>query len=200
MTTPAVAELAGAAEGISLITTPVPVLYASVADLRLILASTDAGVGTADQLSDEQLALAIRQASSRVSVYFGAVYDSSTQQAVPPPLAQDVTLDLAVWYATTYYLKQKDMPPTSPVMLRYTEAMKVLDAVRAGQIDPATLAVGQSVPGGGTGHVINGLPATVFTPEDSNTDVSEDTLFAAVPVDMWMRPRTLGEAWIEYQG
>ena len=41
------------------------VLYASVADLRLILASTDAGVGTADQLSDEQLALAIRQASSR---------------------------------------------------------------------------------------------------------------------------------------
>ena len=178
-----------------------PVLYATISDLRLVLAGTDAGVGTAAQLSDEQLSLALREASSRVSTYFGAVYDSSTPDAVPPPLAEDVTLDLAVWFATTYYLKQKDMPPTSPVQLRYTEAVKVLEDIRSGRVLASVGTAGADIPGGETGHVINGIPA-IFTDADSNTeyDPVAGVLVAAVPPDMWQQRQGLLASLQEGQG
>src|SRR6266568_3836761 len=53
-------------------------LYATIPDLRLVLDSTDAGTGTAAQLSDAQLTLALAAASTRVSTYTGTVFDSST--------------------------------------------------------------------------------------------------------------------------
>ena len=63
-------------------TTPVAsgTLYASVADLRNVMAGTDSGTGTADQLTDAQLVLALYAASNRVSVYAGNLYDSSVPE------------------------------------------------------------------------------------------------------------------------
>jgi phage gp36-like protein len=173
-------------------TSPPAVYYATISDLRLVLDSTDAGTGTAAQLTDAQLDLALRAATDRVSVYAGTAYDPASA----PGLVADLTLDLAAWYATTYYLKQKDMPATHPVMLRYTEAVKILDAVRKGEI---TLDV--SVSAAASARVINRIP-NIFTGEDSNTavDPGTGTLYAATPPELGPSRRLLAGQWLEYAG
>jgi hypothetical protein len=156
-------------------------LYATIPDLRLVLDSTDAGTGTAAQLSDAQLTLAIEAASTRVSIYTGTVWDSSTPALTPPDPLKDIALDLASWWATTYYSKSKEMGPNHPVVLRYTEAMKVLESIRKGEISISALA------GAMGAAVINPLPA-IFTGADSNTYVGSDgTLAADTPSELGRR-------------
>lgn len=159
-------------------------LYASVADLQAVMSGTDLGTGTAAQLGEQQLSLALYAASNRVSVYAGNVYDGSTADANPPPILHDLTLDLACFWAFKTYLKHKSMEPQHPVYLAYVNAMQILNDVRAGKIllDPAT------APGIGseTGTVINRIPP-VFTGNDSNTrvDPRTGTLEADVPLGQW---------------
>jgi phage gp36-like protein len=147
-------------------------LYASVADLRLELSSTDSGTGTPAQLNDEQLTLALYSSSNRVSVYAGNIYDSSVPQADPPPILHDLTLDLACFWAWKTYLKGKAMPADHPAYIAYLNAMQLLRDVRDGKVD---LGVGVA-PGVGdqTGTVINRIPA-VFTGRDSNTRIDPMT-------------------------
>ena len=179
-------------------------LYATVADLRLIMDGTDSGTGTAAQLSDQQLTLALTAASNRVSVFAGNVYDGSSPQATPPDIFHDLTLDLAAFWATVTYRKSKALSADDPVMLRYKDAQALLNAVRDGKLrlDVVTPGgVGQE-----TGHVVNNLPP-IFTGDDSNTTINPMTgaLQADVPADMW-RPGWAdiaeqaggGSAW--YQG
>lgn len=159
-------------------------LYASVDDLRLVMSGTDSGQGTGAQLTDAQLTLALYAASNRVSVYAGNVYDGSGPEAAPPPILHDLTLDLAVFWATKTYLKYKAVENTSPVFTAYTNAMQILNAVRTGTIllDPAVApGIGQE-----TGTVINRVPP-IFTGNDSNTRVSPvtGTLEADVPFGQW---------------
>lgn len=171
-------------------TTPVAsgTLYASVADLRNVMSGTDSGSGTAAQLTDAQLELALYSASNRVSVYAGNVYDSSTPEATPPAILHDLTLDLARFWAWVTYLKGKAVPSDHPAYIAYQNAMTMLNAVRAGTIllDPAPApGIGDEV-----GVVINRIPA-VFTGRDSNTrlDPMTGTLEADSP--FWT-PRTGG--------
>jgi Protein of unknown function (DUF1320) len=173
-------------------------LYADVSDLRLVLDGTDAGTGTAAQLTDQQLTLALTAASTRVSTYTGTVWDSSTPQAIPPDLLHDLTLDLAAWWATTYYLKHKDMGPQHPIQLRYNEAKMVLQDLRDGKIRPDAQAPGSA--GAETGHVINPLP-NIFTFEDSNTtwDPMSAGIAASVPSDTY-EPGLDWSAGAEYSG
>jgi len=183
-------------------TTPVAsgTLYASVADLRNVMAGTDSGTGTADQLTDAQLTLALYAASNRVSIYAGNIYDSSVPEAVPPAILHDLTLDLGAFWATKTYLKHKSIEATHPVYIAYRDAMSILADVRAGKVllDPAP------APGIGSesGTVINRVPP-VFTGNDSNTRVSPVTgiLEADVPLGQWA-PR--GMDWADgsavYQG
>jgi phage gp36-like protein len=156
------------------VTTPVAsgTLYASVADLRNVLSSTDSGIGTPAQLSTDQLTLALYSSSNRVSVYAGNFYDSSVPQADPPPILHDLTLDLAAFWAWKTYLKGKAMPTDHPAFIAYKNATQVLQDVRDGKI---TLGPGVA-PGVGdeTGTVINRIPP-VFTGRDSNTRVSPET-------------------------
>lgn len=168
-------------------TTPAPVLYASISDLRLVLDSTDAGTGTAAQLSDEQLTIALESATDRVSVYTGTVYAAGAV----PGIVRDLTLDLGSWWATTYYLKQKDMGPNHPVVLRYTEAKAVLEAVREGKV-----SLDLTTPGGpaASARVINRIPA-IFTGEDSNTRVYAGQLYADVPAELSGGRRMLTDSW-----
>lgn len=158
-------------------------LYATVADLQQVLSSTDSA-GTAAQLSTAQLTLALTAASTRVSTYTGTVWDSSTPQAVPPDLVHDLCLDLASWWAATYYAKNKELGPQHPIVQRYTEAMKVLQDIRDGKIRPDVQPPGS--PGQETGHVINNLP-NIFTGDDSNTflDPASGTIEADTPLDEW---------------
>jgi len=179
-------------------TTPAPVLYASISQLKLVLDSTDAGQGTAAQLSDEQLTLALEAASERVELFVGMSWSDPTQA---PGFLTGITLDLAAWWATTYYLKQKDMPATNPVVLRYTEAVKVLESIRKGELN---IAIEDVSTAGGTGtavagaRVINRLPA-IFTDADTDTYVQAGQLMTDTRPDSGPR-RGLGGVWLEYQG
>ena len=165
-------------------TTPPPVLYASLSDLKLVLDSTDAGTGTAAQLTDAQLTLALTAATDRVTTYTGEVYNPAG--GTMPGIIKDLTLDLASWWATTYYLKQKDMGPNHPVVLRYTEAKAVLESIHKGEINIDFAAgVAQA-----SASVIHRIPA-IFTFEDSNTTVINGVLAADVPPDIGPRPGLL---------
>jgi hypothetical protein len=159
-----------------------PVLYSTIANLKQALDGTDAGSGTAAQLTDPQLTLALQAGSSRVSVYAGAIYDSSSSALIPPDIFEPLTLDLSAFWATRTYMKHKEIGTTHPVWLAYSEAMKVLHDVRDGKI-----RLNPGVGGGSpSGHVINRIPV-IFTPEDSNTQINPATgiLEAATPSDMW---------------
>jgi phage gp36-like protein len=144
-------------------------LYATVEQLQQVLAGTDGGSGTAAKLTEAQLTLALTAGSNRVSVYIGGVYDSSTPASVPPAILTDLTLDLAAYWATTYYLKNKTLEPTHPVAVRYTSAMEVLEAARTGSIrlDVGTAGSIESE----TGLIINRIPR-IFTGKDSNTRIN----------------------------
>jgi hypothetical protein len=159
-------------------------LYATVTDLRDILAGTDSGTGTPAQLTDAQLTLALYRASNTVSVYAGNVYDGSTAQAAPPPILHDLSLDIAAFWAWRTYLKGKSIPADHPSFIAYQNAMNMLEEVRKGAIllDPAPApGIGDEV-----GTIINRIPA-IFTGEDSNTRVSPRTgvLEADTPIGGW---------------
>lgn len=180
-------------------TTPTVTLYASLDDLKLVLDSTDAGTGTGAQLSDDQLNLALKYATDRVSVFGGQTWSDPT---TVPYIANGLTLDIAAWYATTMYLKQKDMGPNNPVVLRYTEAMKILVQVRQGLIsleDSGSQTTTSPPPTASGATVINLIPS-IFTGEDSNTAVVNDDLVVSVPADMFQRPNIINNQWIEYTG
>ncbi len=179
-------------------TTPVAsgTLYASVADLRNVMAGTDSGTGTADQLTDAQLTLALYAASNRVSVYAGNVYDSSGPEANPPAVLHDLTLDLACFWASKTYLKHKEMPPQHPVYIAYRDALAILQDVRSGKVllDPAVApGIGSEV-----GTIINRIPP-IFTGNDSNTrlDPRTGTLEADVPLGQWA---PMGVNWADSGG
>jgi hypothetical protein len=164
------------------VTTPVAsgTLYATVADLRNVMSGTDSGTGTAAQLTDAQLELALYAASNRVSVFAGNSYDSSSPAANPPAILHDLTLDLACFWAAKTYMKFKVIEPTSPTFIAYTNAMNLLQDVRAGKLllDPAPApGIGSEV-----GVIINRVPA-IFTGRDSNTrlDPATGTLEADSP-------------------
>jgi phage gp36-like protein len=175
----------------------VTILYATIADLREVLSGTDSGIGTPAQLSDLQLTQALTSASSRISVYAGSVYDSSSPQAVPPDIFHDLCLDLAAFWAWKNYLKGKVIPSTHPAFIAYQNAQKMLDAVRAGEIrlDPAVVGAGT---GAEMAHVINRIPP-IFKGDDSNTRVGQDGFLESdTPVNMWS-PRGMdwsGQGWI----
>lgn len=167
-------------------------LYATVSDLQQAMDGTDSGTGTASQLTTAQLTLALTAASTRVSAYAGNEYDSSTPEAVPPDIFHDLCLDLAVFWATTTYMKHKVISPTHPVWLRYSEAMKVLNQVRTGEL---RLDV---VPPGGvgqeTGLVINRLP-NIFTGRDSNTRYNPGTGGIEADTPDWMFTPSMTGGW-----
>jgi phage gp36-like protein len=176
-------------------------LYASVADLRNVMAGTDSGTGTAAQLTDAQLTLALYAASNRVSVYAGNIYDSSTPEADPPAILHDLTLDLACFWAAKTYMKYKAIEPTSPIYLAYVNAMSILQAVRAGTIllDPSPAP---GIAANESGTVINQIPR-VFTGANSNTrfDPMTGTIEPDVPLGEWA---PMGMGWGDggalYQG
>lgn len=159
-------------------------LYSTVDNLRSVLSGTDGGVGTPAQLSDQQLTLALAAASTRISVAFGSVMDSSVPQAVPPDIFEPLTLDVAALFAWRTYLKGKELPNTHPAWLAYQDANNMLKEARAGTIrlDPAAAGgINEE-----TGTVINRIP-NIFNGNDSNTrlDRFSGYLESDVPLGQW---------------
>ncbi|MGH3300575.1 MAG: hypothetical protein ACRDOK_02635 [Streptosporangiaceae bacterium] len=159
-------------------------LYATVVQLQEVLSGTDSGTGTGAQLTPAQLTLALQSASDRVSVYFGSIMDSSSDQAIPPPIFQDLTLDLAAFWATKTYMKNKVIDAQHPVYIAYKDATQMLQDARDGKLrlDPAV--PGQSF--SEVGVIINRVPP-VFSGDDSNTRVDRYSgyLTADTPIGQW---------------
>lgn len=153
---------------------PNQILYATVADLQEVMDGTDAGSGTASQLTQAQLTMALFDASSEISVFAGNIFDSSLPEWNPPPVFHSLTLALAAYYATITYLKHKELPATHPVYLRYQRAQAILADARDGKIQ---LDVGTAGgPGEDVGVIINRIPP-IFSGEDSNTRIDPATGF-----------------------
>jgi phage gp36-like protein len=175
-------------------------LYATVADLQSVLSGTD-GTGTAAQLTPAQLTLALESASSRVSIYAGNTFDSSSPSALPPPAFHDLTLDLAAFYATAYYMKSKIIGVDHPVRIKYADAMQLLKDVRDGKVrlDPAIPgSVGDEI-----GVVINRIP-NIFTEQNAGVRVNQQTTTLEAETSSygagWTRLDETGPMGPEYQG
>ena len=166
------------------------VLYATVADLRLVLSSTDSGVGTPAQLDDQQLTLALYTASNRVSVYSGMLWDGSAPQWTPPPILHDLTLDLAAFYAWKTYLKGKSIATDHPAFIAYQNATQLLNDVRDGKVRLDVEAAGALGPQD-SAVVINRIPP-IFTGEDSNTRVGLGGVLESDTPTGLFGPRGLG--------
>lgn len=146
-----------------------PVSYCQPSDIRDNVAGTDSGTGTCAQLTDDQLAAAVAKASAKVSAYAGTAWmpDADTPSVVVPDLIFSTTVQLATFYATLVYRKNRPLVPGDPTLLGYTDAMLTLNAIIAGTIVVVPVPPGEAPVEGG--HVINTLPR-VFVHADSGTE------------------------------
>src|ERR1035438_2149017 len=134
-----------------------PVSYCQPSDIRDNVAGTDSGAGTCAQLTDDQLSAAVAKASAKVSAYAGTAWepDADTPSVVVPDLIFSTTVQLATFYATLVYRKNRPLVPGDPALLGYQDAMLTLNAIIAGTIVVAPVPPGEAPVEGG--HVINTL-------------------------------------------
>src|ERR1035441_3558023 len=141
-------------------------MYCLPSDIRSNVAGTDDGSGTCAQLTDEQLSLAISQASAKVSAYVGTDFEVDTNDpvVVVPELVFTIAVQLATFYATLTYRKGKDLSQFDPVMLGYNDGISTLKDIVTGLIEVAPTAPADPVYA--PGHVVQTTPKS-FRYEDS---------------------------------
>jgi hypothetical protein len=146
-----------------------PVSYCQPSDIRDNVAGTDSGTGTCAQLTDDQLAAAVAKASAKVSAFAGTAWepDANTPVVVVPDLIFTTTVQLATFYATLVYRKNRPLTPGDPVLLGYQDAILTLNAIVAGTIVVVPAPPGEAPVEGG--HVVQTIPS-IFTYEDSGTE------------------------------
>lgn len=160
--------------------------YCQVSDVITALTSFNSS-GTPGDISSDIIQLAIDQASARVSSWTGQQWnvDGSGNVIEPPDMIASLTLDIATYYATLSYRKNKPMAPEDPVLLRYQNAMADLKSIQEGMIDPSPQQ--PNMPISAPGRVINTNPPS-FTPYDSGTTLRR----GRVEADTYPAPGTLG--------
>jgi hypothetical protein len=169
-----------------------PVLYCQPSDIKDNVAGTDGGTGTCAALLDDQLTAAIAKASAKVSAYAGTAWmtDVNTPVVTVPDLIFSTTVQLATFYATLVYRKNRPLVPGDPALLGYQDAILTLNAIIAGTIVVAPVPPGEAPIEGG--KVINTIPR-VFVHADSGTlpDGRGGIMPAGAPgsrlIDGWQR-------------
>ena len=144
-------------------------LYCAPNDVRQILTGLNQG-GTAADLQDAQLNVAILRASAKVSAWCGQQYGTDGGgNAIPiPGTIFTWTVGIAAYLATLMYHKSKPLDKDDPVMAMYEDVLDDLTAVSKGYADPDPQTPNKSI--SGAGHVVNKIPR-VFTPSDSGTQL-----------------------------
>lgn len=139
--------------------------YCAVADVTQALTSLNAQ-GTPADMPTAVVQLAIEQASSRVSAWTGQVwgFNGAGQVIAVPDIIISTTIDIACYYATLSYRKNKPVEANDPVVMRYNDAMVDLKAIQEGEI--SVNPVPPNEPFQRTGTVINTVPKTL-TMEDA---------------------------------
>ena len=141
--------------------------YCQVSDVITALTSFNAQ-GTPADIAPAIVQMAINQASAKVSSWTSQQWavDASGNQVNAPDMIVSLTIDIATYYATLSYRKNKPLAPNDPVLLRYNDACTDLKAIQEGEIDPNPEPLNEPI--SSPGHTVNVNPPT-FTPADSNT-------------------------------
>lgn len=146
--------------------------YCQADDVINAMTSNNAA-GTPAEINPAVVQLAITQASSKVSAWTSNTWGIDGKgNAVPvPPIIQSITINVAAYYATLSYRKNKPLETNDPVLLRYQDAVSDLTAIMNNQITPDPDIPGQ--PTYGRGAIRNTIPRT-FTGYDTATRVGLD--------------------------
>lgn len=163
--------------------------YCAPADVITLVTSYNAG-GTFGDIATEIVQTAIYQASAKVSAWTNQSWGTNAQgqTVAPPDIIQSITLDIAAYYATLSYRKNKPIEANDPVLLRYNDAIADLKAIQEGQIDPNPQT--PNLPVSRPGRVVNVTPPT-FTPHDSGTTLER----GRVTPESYPAPGSLGYGW-----
>ena len=110
--------------------------YAAPPDIRFAAAPDGNVTGTAGELDDEQLQSHIQTAQDLVDSYTGVAFLDWNV----PGVLKDLTISLALFYATLAYRKGKELNAMHPVYLRYQDAQRTLTGIKSGilNFEPAT--------------------------------------------------------------
>lgn len=141
--------------------------YCTVEDTVAAVTSFNPG-GTFGDIATDIVQAAVYQASAKVSSWTHQDWGTdNTGASIPvPDIIQSITINIATYYATLSYRKNRPMDINDPVLLRYNDAIADLKAIQEGMIDPNPEPV--NAPISSPGRVINTNPRT-FTPHDSGT-------------------------------
>lgn len=144
--------------------------YCLVADVITAVTSFNPG-GTPADIDPSIVQAAVYQASSKVAAWTGQDWgvDGQGNALTPPDIIQSITINIATYYATLSYRKNRPMEANDPVLLRYNDAVADLKAIQEGEITPNPAATGAGT--NRPGRVINTQPRA-FTPHDSGTRIS----------------------------
>lgn len=144
--------------------------YCSTDDVVTAVTSFNAG-GTPGDIATDIVQAAVYQASAKVSAWTGIDWgtDSNGNTVPVPDIIQSITINIAAYYATLSYRKNKPVETNDPVLLRYNDSVADLKAVQEGMITPSPEPSGKPIHA--PGRVIN-TQLRAFTPYDSGTRVT----------------------------
>lgn len=145
--------------------------YCTAADVNLALTGLNSQ-GTPVDMSATIVQQAIEQASARVSAWTDQIwgFDGGGNVIAVPDIIISLTIDLACYYSTLSYRKNKPLETTDPVVLRYNAALIDLKAIQEGEINPSPVQLNQPV--SAPGLPINTVAPTL-TPEDAGCHLSK---------------------------
>lgn len=160
-------------------------LYAVPNDIREALAPDGNKVGTAAELTDEQLMRAIQRGNDLVDATVGVHY---TPESGAPTLVIGLVVALACFYATLMYRKGKPLEQFNPVLLQYNDARLTLTQIKQGLLDPTPKADTDQPPVRAVPSVFQ--PGTFMgSPQSVPMFILSDTGLGVVTPDDGSQPR-----------
>ena len=151
--------------------------YCTVQDVITAVTSFNFG-GTPGDINSDIVQAAVDQATAKVSAWTGLNWaiDQQGNTLVVPDIIQSITINVATYYATLSYRKNKPLEANDPVLLRYNDALADLKAIQEGLITPNPVANGAPIYA--SGRVYNTQFRT-FTLQDSGTHLESGHVEAA---------------------
>ena len=118
----------------TVVTGPQPaVQYASVDELKLVLAPPGLEAKTPAEMPDEVLDQVLVQASGDVDGYCAGSYPTPFAAPVPRVI-WSLTLNIAQYYAMLTHRRGADIQESEPSLIRYRNAVKFLEGIADGTI------------------------------------------------------------------
>lgn len=157
--------------------------YVSPADIRSALAPDGSVVGSAGELSDDQLQENIERGQNLVDATTGYAFNDGNV----PPLIRGLVLAFGSYYATLAYRKGKGLEATHPVYLQYVDARQILTDIKTGQLEIVPTANVDPSPTEPVPTVFNSNPGRLFTKRDLGIvrTVGNRYEITEAPPDVW---------------